>query len=166
MRSSLVSISWFGSSGGGLPRRPELKSSGRFFYGFVLLRTRSRGDICLPSAKSKGSCWLCCYPIPLLRAPRAIPANLQSRYHNPEPAVFFHLSLQLLENIAHELHDLAATQARHVDVVPVQLALVVVSLAVDVHQVEFVNQSMPLQQPQRPVHRAAIHARIQFLRLA
>ena len=24
---------WFGSSGGGLPRRPELKSSGRFFIG-------------------------------------------------------------------------------------------------------------------------------------
>src|ERR1700730_1593206 len=31
MRRSLVSISWFGSSGGGLPRRPGLKSQGRFF---------------------------------------------------------------------------------------------------------------------------------------
>ncbi len=30
MSGSLLSISWFGSSGGGLPRRPELKSSGRF----------------------------------------------------------------------------------------------------------------------------------------
>jgi hypothetical protein len=40
------------------------------------------------------------------------------------------------------------------------------SLAVNVHEIEFVNQPMPLQQPQRPVHSAAIHAGIQLLRLA
>src|ERR1039458_2643568 len=34
MSSSLLSISWFGSSGGGLPRRPGLKSLGRFFIAF------------------------------------------------------------------------------------------------------------------------------------
>ena len=28
---------WFGSSGGGLPRRPELKSSGRFYFGAGLI---------------------------------------------------------------------------------------------------------------------------------
>jgi hypothetical protein len=29
---------WFGSSGGGLPRRPGLKSRGRFFFLLLLLR--------------------------------------------------------------------------------------------------------------------------------
>ena len=50
--------------------------------------------------------------------------------------------------------------------VALQLALVVVSLAVDVHQVEFVDQSLPLEQPQRAIDRAAIDAGIDFLRLA
>lgn len=55
----------------------------------------------------------------LLRARRAISADLQSRHDNAEPAVFLDLRLQLLENIADELHDLAATQARHVDVIAI-----------------------------------------------
>jgi hypothetical protein len=35
--------------------------------------------------------------------------------------------------------------------------------AVDVHQVQFVNQTVALEQLQRPVHRAAIDAGIQLL---
>jgi hypothetical protein len=41
-----------------------------------------------------------------------------------------------------------------------------VSLAVDVHQVELVNQTVPFKQLQGPVNRAAIHAGIQPLRPA
>jgi hypothetical protein len=37
---------------------------------------------------------------------------------------------------------------------------------VDVHQVEFVNQTLPLEQPQGSIHRAPIHAGVQFLCLA
>src|ERR1022692_707762 len=82
MSSSLISISWFGSSGGGLPRRPGLKSLGRFFIVFYKLET-----VLLP------------------RTRRAVSANFQPRHHDPEAAVFLHLPFQLLENIADELHD-------------------------------------------------------------
>jgi hypothetical protein len=40
------------------------------------------------------------------------------------------------------------------------------TFAVDVHQVEFVNQAVPLQQPQSPVHGAAVDAGIQLLGFA
>src|ERR1700686_1590253 len=96
----------------------------------------------------------------LLRTSRAVAANFQPRHHDPKAAVLLHLSFQFLKNVAYELHDLAATQAGHVDVIPIQLALVVVTLAVDVHQIEFVNETVPLQQLQRPVDRAAIYARV------
>src|ERR1700722_7587651 len=81
-----------------------------------------------------------------LRSPAvgAISANLQPRHNDPEPAVLFHLRLQLLKNIADEFHDLAATQARHVDVIAVQFTFVVMPLAVNVHQVEFVDQPLAL----------------------
>ena len=102
----------------------------------------------------------------LLRAGGAISADLQSRHHNPEAAVFLHLALQFFENIADEFHDFAAPQARHVDMVAVQFALVIVSLAVDMHKVEFVDQSVPLEQLQGSIDRAAIDAGIQLLRLA
>ncbi len=74
--------------------------------------------------------------------------------------------LQPLETIAHEFRDLATAQASHVDVVALQFALVVVTLAVDVHQVEFVDQALALQQLQGAVHRAAVDAGIDLLRLA
>jgi hypothetical protein len=96
---------------------------------------------------------------------RAISANLQPRNQHPESAVLLHLSLQPLKAVTHKLCDLPAAQTRHVNVVALQLALVVVSLAVDVHQVEFIDQPLPLEQSQRSVHRAAIDAGIQFLRL-
>jgi len=52
------------------------------------------------------------------------------------------------------------------DMVAVQFALVIVSLAVDMHKVEFVDQSVPLEQLQGSIDRAAIDAGIQLLRLA
>ena len=91
--------------------------------------------------------------ITALNMPRSVrqfpSATPRSGTGSPSPP-----ALRLLENIADELHDLAAPEAGHVDVVPVQLALVVVPLAVDVHQVELVNQTVPLQQLQRSVPRA------------
>ncbi len=83
-----------------------------------------------------------------------------------EAAVFFYLALQPLKYIADELHNLPATQARHVDVVTVHFALVVVTFAVDVHQVKFVNQSVALQQLQGPVDGAAVDTGIELLRPA
>jgi hypothetical protein len=95
-----------------------------------------------------------------------VSTDFQSRYDNSEPAVFFHLPLQLFENVAYELHDLAAAQAGHVDMVAIQFALVVMTLAVDMHQVEFVDQALSLEQLQRSVNGAAIDTGIQLSRPA
>ena len=99
-------------------------------------------------------------------AGRAISAHFQPRNQHAESAIFLHLLFQLLKTVAHKLGDLAAAQASHVDVVALQFALVVVAFAVDVHQVEFVDQPLPLEQPQGAVDRAAVDAGIDLLRLA
>jgi hypothetical protein len=99
-------------------------------------------------------------------ASRAISANFQARYHDPEPAVFLHLPLQFFEYIADKLHYFAATQAGHVNVVAIQLTFVVVAFAVDVHQVEFVNKPLAFQQLQGAVDSAAVDAGIDLARLA
>ena len=77
----------------------------------------------------------------LLRSPArsAIAADLKPGDQHPEATILFDLLLELLKTVAHELRDLAATQASHVDVVASQTALVVVALAIDVHQVEFID---------------------------
>src|SRR5271166_484223 len=105
---------------------------------------------------------------PLLRSPafRAISADLQPRNQHPEPAVFFNPLFQFFEFVAHELGDLSTAQTRHMDVIASQPALVIMTFAVDVHQIELVNHPMPLEQPQSPVHRAAVYAGIDLLRLA
>jgi len=48
-------------------------------------------------------------------------------------------------------------------VIPIQLALVGVDLAVDVYAIKLVNQSMTLQQLQSSVDDAAIHTGVQLL---
>ena len=50
--------------------------------------------------------------------------------------------------------------------VALQFSLVVMPLAVDVHQVQFVDESMALQQPKSAVYRAPVYARIDSLSLA
>jgi len=37
-------LSWFGSSGGGLPKRPELKSSGRFLFWLTAIKRSAAGQ--------------------------------------------------------------------------------------------------------------------------
>ena len=63
----------------------------------------------------------------------AIAADLKPGDEHPETAILFDLLLELLKAVAHELGDLAATQASHVDVVASQTSLLVVVLAIDVH---------------------------------
>src|SRR5260370_33681575 len=77
-------------------------------------------------------------------AGRAVPTNLEPRNQNAEPAVLLDLLLESFKSVAHKLRDLAAAQARHVNVIPPQLALVVMPLAVDMHQLDFVDQALPL----------------------
>jgi hypothetical protein len=97
---------------------------------------------------------------------RTVAANFKSGEEYPEAAILFDLLLEPLKLVADEFRDLAATKTRHVDVIALQLALVIMALAIDVHQIEFVDQPLPLQQAKRSINRAAVDTRIKFLRLA
>jgi hypothetical protein len=96
----------------------------------------------------------------------AVTADLKARDEDVEATILFNLLLQLLKAVADKFGNPAAAQAGHVNVVASQPALVVVAFAVDVHQVEFVDQAMALEQAQRAVDRAAVDAGVEFLRLA
>jgi hypothetical protein len=81
-------------------------------------------------------------------------------------AIALHLFFQGLENLADELGDLAAAQAGHVDVVAAQLAFIVVAFAVEVHEVQFVDHALALQQMESAVDGAAVDGRINCFRFA
>ena len=98
--------------------------------------------------------------------PSREPANLQPRNQHPKPAILLHPLFELLKLITHKLGNLPAPQTSHVNMIPAQLPLVIMPLAVDVHQVKFIDHPLPLQQPQRPIHRTTIHAGIKPLRPA
>src|SRR3979409_2687173 len=90
----------------------------------------------------------------LAPAGRTIPAHLKSRHQNVELAVALQLVLQSLKSLADKFGDLPATQARHVDVVALQPALVVMPFAIQMHQVKFIDHALALQQAKRAVNRA------------
>jgi len=79
-------------------------------------------------------------------------------------AVALNLALQTVEQIALEFHNLAAAQAGHVDMIALRPALIEVFLALHVHEIELIDQSMALQQTERAVHGNPIDLRIQFAR--
>ena len=54
-------------------------------------------------------------------------------------AIPFQLLLQRFERLAHEFRDFSATQTGHVNVIAAQFPLVIVALALQMHQVEFVD---------------------------
>ena len=72
----------------------------------------------------------------------AIPTDLEASHDNVEPAVPLDLPFEPVEKIALEFRDLAATQARHMNVVTLGAPFIVVFLSLQMHEVEFVDQSM------------------------
>jgi hypothetical protein len=80
-----------------------------------------------------------------------VAADFKPRDHDMEAAISLNLPLQSIEEVTFEFRDLAAAQTGHVDVVPLWAALVEVFLALHMHEVEFVNQSVPLQQSESAV---------------
>jgi len=74
-----------------------------------------------------------------------VTTHFQAADNDVEAAIALDLTLEAVEEIAFKFHDLAATQASHVDVIALRAPLVEVLLALHVHQVEFVDKSMPLQ---------------------
>lgn len=135
---------WFGSSGGGLPRRLGLKSLRRFFIwgrGNGPLKGSRRSEAAesrvdaaadtarprscpsqnreLPESVRRRSLQQAARGCGLLGAGGAVAADFQARDYDAEATVFFHLGFQVLENVADELRDFATAQAGHVDMVTV-----------------------------------------------
>ena len=83
--------------------------------------------------------------------------NWQSRWIWPFEAV---------EEIAFEFRDLAAAQAGHVNVVALGATLVEMLLSLHVHEVEFVDQAVALEQAEGAVDGDAINQGVEFASLA
>ncbi len=74
------------------------------------------------------------------------------------------LFLQLLVQPALKLSHLAATQARHVNVISRPVRLVVMPVAAQMQQIQLINQSLFFEKINRSVDGNEVHARIDFLR--
>jgi len=74
----------------------------------------------------------------------AISADFHACDGNLEAAVLLHLFFQVVEESAFELRDSATTQTGHVHVLARCFALVKMFLTLEMHQIEFINQSMSL----------------------
>jgi hypothetical protein len=97
---------------------------------------------------------------------RAVPANFQPADYNVETALALDLPLQAVKQITLKLGDFPAAQAGHMNVIALRPALVKVLLALHVHQVELVDQAMPLEQFESAIDGHAIDAGVKFARLA
>jgi len=73
------------------------------------------------------------------------------------------LSLEPFEQIALEFHNLAASQAGHVDVVALRTTLVIMLLSFHVHEIKFIHQAMSLEQAEGAVDSHAVNVRIKPL---
>ena len=105
-------------------------------------------------------------PALLFPASRTVSADFEARDQNVEVAVTFHLALHPIEQIALELLYFAAAQARHVHVSALRTPFVKVTFALHVQQVEFVDQSVALQQAQSAIDGNAIDVGIDAYRFA
>ena len=92
---------------------------------------------------------------------RAVTTDLKPGDHDMEAAISLDLPLQSIKEITFEFRNLAAAQTRHVDVVPLRAAFVEMLLALHMHEVEFVNQSVTLEQSEGAVNRDPVNLRVQ-----
>lgn len=83
-----------------------------------------------------------------------------------ELAVALDLSLEAVEEVALELRNLAAAEAGHVNVVALRAPLVVVLLALHMHEVEFVDQALALEQVNGAIDGDTIDLGVEFAGLA
>jgi hypothetical protein len=96
----------------------------------------------------------------------AISSEFHTRDGNPEPTVLLHLFFQVVEESTFKLRDSATTQTRHVHRLARRLTLVKTLLALEMHQIEFINQAVSLQESQGPIDRDANDFWLLLLRLA
>ena len=102
--------------------------------------------------------------IHFLQALRAVPSDFGARHGDFHVEVAGDLILQLFVKIALEFADLAAAQARDMDVVPRPVRLIIVPVAPQVEQVQLVDQAFFFQQVNRAVNRDEVYASVNLLR--
>src|SRR5881397_3452994 len=76
----------------------------------------------------------------------AVAANFHSSYNDVELALALDLAFKAIEQIALELHYFSAAQAGHVQVVALWSPLVIMLLPFEMHQVQFVYQTVAFEQ--------------------
>jgi hypothetical protein len=91
----------------------------------------------------------------------AVTADFEAGDDYVEAAVALDLSLQSVEEITLEFRDLAAAQAGHVDVVTLRAALVKMFFSLHVHEIEFIDQAVPLEQTEGAVDGDAVDVGIE-----
>ncbi len=89
-------------------------------------------------------------------------AHFQPHYPDLKTALLDHLLFQFLERRARVFHDRAAPKAGHVTVIAVGLGLVIMLLALDVHEIEFIDQPAILEQCESSIDRGAIDIGVLF----
>jgi len=97
---------------------------------------------------------------------RTVTADLKSGDDYVEAAIPLNLPLQTIEQVAFKFRNLATAETRHVNVVPLGTALVVVFLALHMHQIKFIDQAVPLEQAEGAVDGNAIDLGIEATRAA
>jgi hypothetical protein len=78
-------------------------------------------------------------------APLAKSTHFQPDDPDMKTALLDHLCFQFLERRTRVFHDRAAPEASHVAVISIGLGLVIVLLALNVHQIKFIDQPTVLE---------------------
>jgi hypothetical protein len=96
----------------------------------------------------------------------AVPTDLKAGDHDVKSAIALDLAFKAVEQVALELHDFATAKTSHVNVIALRTTLIEMLFALHVHEVEFINQSVALEQVERPVHGHTVDPGIQPLGVA
>src|SRR5215472_417350 len=92
----------------------------------------------------------------------AISANFETSDDDVKSAVALDLSLEAIEEIAFEFGDLATAKASHMDVIALGATFVVMFFALEVHEVELVDQAVALEEIESAIDGDAVDLGIQF----
>ena len=92
----------------------------------------------------------------------AVATDFQSADDDMKAAVALNLAFEAVEEVALELQDGATAQTGHVDVIALGAALVVMLLALHVHQVELVDEAVAFQKFEGAIYRDPINSRVEF----
>jgi hypothetical protein len=92
-----------------------------------------------------------------------IAADFEPGDNDVEAAIALDLSLEAVEQIAFEFGDLSATETGHVDVISLRATLIKMFFALQVHEIEFIDQPLALEEVEGAVDGDAVDLRIEFL---